>query len=352
MDVLNPETRWIQGACFRINPIHSDYAEGGRGPRRTFNEENEGFTPYEDEPCEDLSGIVKTKDGYSLSLSIPSAYFPYIIGAKGATRKRIETETGTRIKIPGQGREGDVIIQGDSIRSIISVNSRLEIIISTARQKQPFTHFISIPFTSPEIQSGFLRFQQQVLHNCQDRGIEPDLFQTPAKLHLTIGTLVLLNEAERKSALTELRKCDDILSGPVEVSLEGIEYMNDDPSEVDVLYACVTGSAAEQLQELSDTIVDRMCGQGLMTRQYDRVRLHVTVMNTLFRSSKGDVENEVETKGNEVRRPRESFDAKNILKNFKNFEFGTQIVDSVHLSQRYSAGKDGYYVSAGQLEIV
>jgi len=43
MDVTNPElveTCWFQGICFRINPQNSDYAEGGRGRGRTFNEEN------------------------------------------------------------------------------------------------------------------------------------------------------------------------------------------------------------------------------------------------------------------------------------------------------------------------
>ena len=43
MDVTNlqlVETRWFQSICFRINPQNSDYAEGGRGPGKTFNEES------------------------------------------------------------------------------------------------------------------------------------------------------------------------------------------------------------------------------------------------------------------------------------------------------------------------
>ena len=35
-----PRTRWFQGIYFRINPQNSDYSEGGRGPGKTFNEEN------------------------------------------------------------------------------------------------------------------------------------------------------------------------------------------------------------------------------------------------------------------------------------------------------------------------
>ncbi|MEE6510814.1 hypothetical protein FKM82_031019 [Ascaphus truei] len=77
----------------------------------------------------------------------------------------------------------------------------------------------------------------------QDRGVESTIFQNPAKLHLTIGTLVLLNENEVKKACELLQKCkedfiDKIAAGkPLQLKVAGIEYMNDDPAMVDVLYA-------------------------------------------------------------------------------------------------------------------
>lgn len=37
-----------------------------------------------------------------------SAYYSYLIGAKGATRKRLEHESGCRIDIPPRGVTGDV----------------------------------------------------------------------------------------------------------------------------------------------------------------------------------------------------------------------------------------------------
>lgn len=37
-----------------------------------------------------------------------STYFSYIIGAKGATKKRIELDTYTNIHIPGKGQVGDI----------------------------------------------------------------------------------------------------------------------------------------------------------------------------------------------------------------------------------------------------
>ena len=69
-----------------------------------------------------------------------------------------------------------------------------------------------------------------------------------------------------------------------------------------------------RLQQLADHIVDRFCATGLMNREYDRVKLHVTVMNTLMR--KDPVGAGVVTSGGNKRpiRERESFDARNIFK--------------------------------------
>lgn len=65
---------------------------------------------YEDEICDGgISAIEQQKDGsYHLALEIPSAYFKFIIGKKGETKRRLENETRTQIKIPRPGAEGDV----------------------------------------------------------------------------------------------------------------------------------------------------------------------------------------------------------------------------------------------------
>uniref|UniRef100_A0ACB8F8S0 Uncharacterized protein n=1 Tax=Sphaerodactylus townsendi TaxID=933632 RepID=A0ACB8F8S0_9SAUR len=81
---------------------------------------------------------------------------------------------------------------------------------------------------------------------CNDCGVSSSLFQNPAKFHMTIGTLVLLNEQEIQKAQELLQKCkeefaDAIAGGePLTVEVASIEYMNDDPAMMDVLYAKVT----------------------------------------------------------------------------------------------------------------
>ncbi|KAM6067526.1 activating signal cointegrator 1 complex subunit 1 isoform 3-T7 [Chlamydotis macqueenii] len=124
----------------------------------------------------------------------------------------------------------------------------------------------------------------------QDHGVSSSLFQNPAKLHLTLGTLVLLNEQEIRKACDLLQRCkedfvDQIAGGkPLTVEVAGVEYMNDDPAMTDVLYAKVhMKDGSDRLQVIADRLVERFVASGLMLKEWDRVKLHATVMNTLFR---------------------------------------------------------------------
>ncbi|XP_003375838.1 activating signal cointegrator 1 complex subunit 1 [Trichinella spiralis] len=71
-----------------------------------------------------------------------------------------------------------------------------------------------------------------------------DLFQNPNRLHLTVGTLVLMNENERKIARELLHQCKESV---VLCRLHGIEIMNDDPANVNVLYGKVEFDSVEEL---------------------------------------------------------------------------------------------------------
>ncbi len=65
--------------------------------------------------------------------------------------------------------------------------------------------------------------------------------------------------------------------------------------EVDVVYAKVSSSPDDVLQRLADGLVDRFVASGLMSRQYDRVKVHLTLLNSLFRTDTkaGIFDNEV-----------------------------------------------------------
>ena len=196
---------------------------------------------YADEMCDAFCDIEETDSGFKTSMDVPSVYFKYIIGKRGETKKRLENETRTRIRIPKQGEEGEIgiytftnetktyqqiliirhrinkhiiywfmingdirimssrinlislngqileycslwhylsfsitikhiflaVIVGKEKKGVTSARSRVQILVESARQKQPFTHFLSIPITSKDITKSFYTFKEEVLLSCE-----------------------------------------------------------------------------------------------------------------------------------------------------------------------------------------
>ncbi|XP_063077826.1 activating signal cointegrator 1 complex subunit 1 [Engraulis encrasicolus] len=349
MDVLRPVLVNINGRIYRKNAVKEE----------SYEEEDDysyyGTEPDEctDEPC-DLHAIEQTEKGFRCSIDIPSVLYKYVIGKKGETRKRLESETKTSINIPKQGMEGPIVITGAQRASVASAVTRLELLIESFRKKQPFTHFLSFPLNHPRVQDGFLRFKEEVLEQCsQDMGVDGSIFQNPSKLHLTVGTLALLSQAEVERAAQLLLQCQDFIRDltegrPITLVVSGIEYMNDDPSMVDVLYAKVqVKDGSDMLQVIADRLVEHFVSAGLMTREYDRVKLHGTVMNTLFR--KDPNAEDKGSHGKQNAKDREAFDARNILQIFGEFHFGEFELNTVQISQRFSTDCTGYYTPAGEV---
>ncbi|XP_005100147.1 activating signal cointegrator 1 complex subunit 1 [Aplysia californica] len=360
MEVLKPQLIWIGNRCYRKNPLKDNQ---GYNPEDEELDDGAPYTDltYCDEACDADLEIEETDKGFRTVMSVPNAYYKYVIGKKGETKKRLESETRTQILVPkpGEKRE-EIVILGHDKKGIVSAKTRLDVIIDSARQRQQFTHFLSIPVTCEQVVTGFEDFRFEVLRQCDgDRGLDASLFQNPKKLHLTIGTMVLLNDNEIERAAVHLQSCQEELIQPLlqgerlEVQIRGLEYMNDDPGSVDVLYARVQeGCACDRLQSLVDRLVDRLTSAGIMQRDHERVKLHVTVMNTLMRKDpSGTSVPQADSNGHARPRERESFDASQILKKFPDFDFGPLHIDSLHLSQRYSTGDNGYYAQVTAVEL-
>lgn len=265
------------------------------------------------------------------------------------SQKRIEAETKSQIKVPKPGVQDDVIIIGPTRKSVVNARQRIEIIILAARNKQQFTHFLCIPFTSSEIKNSFECFKRNILMQRPICGLDESLFQNANKLHLTIGTLSLMDNNDRASAAQHLRDCHHQIINPfleefcgnIEMTLCGLKYMNDDPESTDILYGNVD---CEPLQEIANRIVDFFAKKGFTTQKSENVKLHVTLINSLFRNEHFEDESHLNIK-------RTTFDAREILLNYKEFYFGKQVLKEIHLSQRYSTGSNGFYEATGILKI-
>uniref|UniRef100_A0A2K6SUK8 Activating signal cointegrator 1 complex subunit 1 n=1 Tax=Saimiri boliviensis boliviensis TaxID=39432 RepID=A0A2K6SUK8_SAIBB len=338
MEVLRPQLIRIDGRNYRKNPIQEQTYQ------REEDEEDfyQGSMECADEPC-DAYEVEQTPQGFRSTVRAPSLLYN-IWGFLSML-----TLSSLFAVITGQHRNG-----------VISARTRIDVLLHTFRRKQPFTHFLSFFLNEVEVQEGFLRFQEEVLAKCSmDHGVDSSIFQNPKKLHLTIGMLVLLSEEEIQQTCEMLQQCkeefiNDISGGkPLEVEMAGIEYMNDDPGMVDVLYAKVhMKDGSNRLQELVDRVLERFQASGLIVKEWNSVKLHATVMNTLFRkdpNAEGRY-NLYTPDGKYIFKERESFDGRNILKLFENFHFGSLKLNSIHISQRFTVDSFGNYASCGQID--
>uniref|UniRef100_A0A0K2UPE1 Activating signal cointegrator 1 complex subunit 1like [Megachile rotundata] n=2 Tax=Lepeophtheirus salmonis TaxID=72036 RepID=A0A0K2UPE1_LEPSM len=186
-----------------------------------------------------------------------------------------------------------------------------------------FTHFLSIPLNTQCIKETFIKFCNDV--SLSESNLQSNIFQKPELLHLTIGVMALLSEKELKLAIQTLNECVKEIVKPIldneslTISIGGLQIMNDDPSSTCVVYAKITSN---KLQEIADKIVEKFSTMGIITRESDHVKLHMTVMNTKFIFS-NDVRN----------KKRISIDASRILANFDGTDFGKVTLKEIHLSE-------------------
>jgi activating signal cointegrator complex subunit 1 len=150
--------------------------------------------------------------------------------------------------------------------------------------------------------------------------------------------------------------------GGVRVAVKDLEYMNDDPSEVGVLYLQVeemggagsggsggageTGAAGTEgadgggkLARVCKAVVDIYGAAGLLLERDDKpVKLHATLMNTRLRRKPKDAAAGAASS-------RESFDARPIFDAHKGLDCGEWSLEAVHLSRRgeFDVDLGGYY---------
>ncbi|XP_049291536.1 activating signal cointegrator 1 complex subunit 1 [Anopheles funestus] len=349
MDVISPQVVWAGTRCYRVNHTKAiERQEKICHQPQIYVEED----AYGEDDREEPYDIEVTNNGkYQTSFHVPSALYAMIIGVKGQTRQRLETETKAVIRVPKQGTTGDIVVTGSSRKSVVAARSRIELIVIGARNKQQFTHFLSVPLNVSEVIKRFLDFRHKVVNNLPRAfTVDESLFQQPEKLHITLCTMSLMDNEDRANAAQLLLDCyESIVStiikknGPLLIRMKGLEYMNDDPHSVDVLYAKIESPA---LQTAADQIYEYFIAKGLMQRKYEQVKLHATLINSLFRVSQTEIVNE-----KEVERKRITFDASEILRLYGEFDFGSLVLNEIHLSQRFSTSFTGYYVATAIMKL-
>uniref|UniRef100_A0A915KIY2 K Homology domain-containing protein n=1 Tax=Romanomermis culicivorax TaxID=13658 RepID=A0A915KIY2_ROMCU len=368
-NVLRPDLQWIEGRCYRKLPVklsttNDHYVEEDEEGKDSFPKEPDSQSDHQDtvscpmDPYEEDESKIhfdhvdskNLKPDFAIKMDVPNEYLRFIIGRSGETKRRLEFQTQTQIFVPRMHQIGETVIRGGNKMQILECRRRILAVVDSARRRYDPTHFLSIPFINAEIRNNFEHFKKKILSECSESsGIREEIFMKTAKLHLTIGVMVLLSDSERNGAKDVLDSCYKEVIKPAlqkftskKFLLKGLDYMNDDPSEVNVLYAKVfdeNGQEPIQLQTLVDQIASYFSSKNLLVRQKrgDNVKMHVTLMNARY----------AESDKNDNR--AEPFDIRKVIETMGDFEFGFQTLESIRISQRFALDSDGYYLDTHRL---
>ncbi|XP_011306067.1 activating signal cointegrator 1 complex subunit 1 [Fopius arisanus] len=349
MDILEPDTVWVSGRRYRY--FESNFWS------------NEQTTPYEEHCQPEMNEITpETSENDSIPIEeidggkfrhivdIPSAFYGHIMGCQGATKKKLEMETKTTVRVPYKNSSDPLTITGVTARDIISCRNRMDLLVEKAKIKMPPTHFVSIPLNTEEIIQSYERFRERIVNDpdFKNMRIDEKMFVKPTTLHVTIGMLLLLDEKTTKEAADVLNECVETivkpiikgLSKPLVVKIQGVDCMNDDPEKVTVVYGTIPTN--ETLQEMANKIFQFFIQKQLMKVTYtENVKLHMT----LIKSSK--VVPIDQRRGSR----KIDFNAREILSTFKDYNFGEMELKHLEICHRHSKNDDGSYKTIAKVEL-
>nr|VDC77347.1 unnamed protein product [Brassica rapa] len=230
--------------------------------------------------------------------------------------------------------------------------------------RESYTHFISFPLAiHPELKEKVETFRNSILGDNKDKkplkfqstldemGIENRMFISPNSLHLTVVMLRLVNK-EAVDAAQDILKVEFVAcelrdisisarvmyaldNRPVFIRLKGLSSMNGSLEKTRVLYAPVEEVGDEGRLLRAYTIIDAFANAGFAGRDAKlHLKLHVTLMNTTYRRD--------ERKSN-------TFDAREIHKEFGEKDWGEYLIREAQISKRFWYDADGYFHCCGSL---
>jgi activating signal cointegrator complex subunit 1 len=249
-----------------------------------------------------------------------------------------------------------VTINGENRDKVIETKTKMNKMVVSMRQKLSFTHLITVPFNNDIMRQQFCQFKDQILTEFKDcKGIDESLFQNPSKLHLTFCVLVLLNQNEVLKAKQILNNSlhqivKPLLNDkPLNVSVNGLDVMNNNPKRAHILFGQIV-DPSNYFQEIADRIVGQFKESGFLRDSHseERVKLHVTFMNSLFRQRIISRTNESQNKKFKSIK-REPFDASGIVDKYKSHKFSDFIIENIQFNDIKTKNEDGFY---GRIEMI
>ncbi|CBZ53780.1 hypothetical protein NCLIV_035610 [Neospora caninum Liverpool] len=324
-----------------------------------------------------------SSSSWTLHMSIPRALHHAVVGKRGQKLRELERDFHVSIQMPSANEE-EVTIQGSQRDSLLSVKAEIELLLEQQKPARRYSHFICIPLTDPRLGERFNIFKAQLKAAYPD--LDEALFAQPNRLHFTILMLNLPTKESEETCRHFLeslgpRIYDAVDTRCMRLHLKGLEILNDDPSSAHVVYTTqYSGNDADQetldrLNRLCEAVIVAFKEAGIVTDEELRrqrlvdsegkkcsVKLHATVMNTTYqirkaRRSRPDAENEdsssaLERRREAIRHARGGFDATQLLRDFRLFDFLNAQATCVSLcSLTGSEEQGGFYRTVASVRL-
>ncbi|XP_078431853.1 uncharacterized protein LOC144703540 isoform X2 [Wolffia australiana] len=284
---------------------------------------------------------------HAVSIEVDGSLLRFVKGKGGETQQEIEREFGVNIKMPSSKGETSVVIEGSSLENVKEAITRINGAVEEGIRSPllDYSHFVSLPLAIyPELVEKLSDFQNASV--LPELGIDKSIFIKPKTFHLTVLMLKLWN-TERVAAAAEVlqRVSPKVLQAldnrPISIRLKGLECMKGSPVRARVLYAPVEEVGGEgRLMRACEAIIEAYAEAGLVLEKEARqtLKLHATLMNARHRR-----------RSKTSRKRDSSFDARAILGQFGNEDWGEYLLREAHLSQRFVFAESGYYHCCGSL---
>ncbi|VDP93372.1 unnamed protein product [Echinostoma caproni] len=254
MSLTHPKMFHTGKRHYRINPSRHEHSSDLTVPVGHLEEEMEdGLNELPDQDFTESPDLEILQEGnnFVCRLRVPTMFHGFVVGRQHATLKTMEKEFNCQIKIPSRSSGScEILLKSTNQFNIRNACRRIRWLEYKARGLSRPTHFFSMRANMSPVQSAFETFREKALELAQGdtvgdfRGVVPDVFYSSEHLHFTIAVLLLADVTEVSTTCDLLKEFVQsveglslLADGPFKLTIQGLQFMNDDPSSVDVLYA-------------------------------------------------------------------------------------------------------------------
>ncbi|KAJ3449453.1 activating signal cointegrator 1 complex subunit [Anaeramoeba flamelloides] len=278
--------------------------------------------------------------GYLLRKKVEPYFYGFITGKNNKTITKIIQNHKVRIELPDE-LSGKLYysITGMKKDKIQGASDEMDKIIKWAIPRLNWTHFVSIPLLTKKMRNSMKSFQKSI-HSTVSvaEGFSEEIMQSPYKFHLTILMMKLYKEEQRDKAIEILKQVkidgsEGVLNS--EITIKSLStFPENDFENCQVMYAQVQQDETfKKIHRLHLLLIEKFQQAGIEV-DTNPLTLHATLMNYRYKIQKNNQKKQNTINFSKLKENNE----------FLNYNFGTQIINQIHLSTLGKYHKSGFYM--------